>query len=239
MLPENLIFQPNHSRFLRNPGELKSIKNISMLRHQQNTPMSLTVKSVESYANDNGNGNEYETSKYSLLNNHHQQQQQQHNSPVSLIVKSEPVGYNGGPSADDYESKLSMLGHRHQSSPVSLTTKNCSTSPSSSSSASSNGAPNGDSYGDNGDYDSINGHPQDSPMSLTTKSSPSDHHHHPDNDTHESRGGHRPKPQLSPVSLTVKSEPSTAFIANDDEYEDVPTDLSMDTDRDRQMKEED
>jgi ETS translocation variant 6/7 len=32
-------------QFLRNPGELKSIKNISMLRHQQSSPVSLSVKS--------------------------------------------------------------------------------------------------------------------------------------------------------------------------------------------------
>ncbi|ODM94663.1 Ets DNA-binding protein pokkuri [Orchesella cincta] len=222
-------------QFLRNPGELKSIKNISMLRHQQNSPMSLSVKSdTTSYGNENGsNGNDYD-SKYSLLSHHHQQQQ--HNSPVSLTVKSESMGYGRESASDDYESKLSMLGHRQQSSPVSLTTKNCSASPSSTSSTSSIGAPGGDSY-ENGDYDSINGHPQESPMSLTTKSSPS-HHHHQDNDGVDSRG-HRPKPQLSPVSLTVKSEPTTAFITADDDYEDVPTDLSMETERDRQSKEED
>lgn len=199
--------------------------------------MSLSVKSEPiSYGNDNGNGNDYD-SKYSLLS-HHQQQQPQHNSPVSLTVKAEAVNYGNGSSPDDYENKLSMLGHRQQNSPVSLTTKNCSTSPSSSSSTSSpNGASAGDTYGDNGEYDSLNGHPQDSPMSLTTKSSPSDHHHHHQDESMER--GHRPKPQHSPVSLMVKSEPSTNFITPDDDYEDVPTDLSMDTDRDRQSKEED
>lgn len=218
-----------------------------MLRHQQNSPMALSVKSAEpvSYANDNGNGNDYD-SKYSLLSHHHQQQQ--HASPVSLTVKSESVNYGNGSSAnDDYENaRSSMLGHRQQNSPVSLTTKNCSTSPSSASSSSPNGASSGaDAYGDNGDYDSINGHPQESPMSLTTKSSPSDHHHHShhhqDNEpmADTNRGGHRPKPQLSPVSLMVKTEPSPAFITADDDYEDVPTDLSMDTDRDRNSKEDD
>lgn len=196
-----------------------------MLRHQQNSPMSLSVKSEgTTYGADNAPGADYE-SKYSLLSH----QQQHRGSPVSLTVKSESHNYSNSSSAgDDYENKLSMLGHRQQNSPVSLTTKNCSTSPSSSSISSN---------GETGEYDPLSGHPQDSPMSLTTKSSADHHSHHMDSDM--DRGGHRPKPNLSPVSLTVKCEPSTAFISGDmEEYEDVPTDLSMDTDRDRQSRDD-
>lgn len=108
----------------------------------------------------------------------------------------------------EYEN-LSML--RHQTSPVSLTRKSL---------------PSGDSvsYNDN-DYESslsMLRQTQSSPMSLTTKSSKSSYEDHDDQDD-------------QPVQLTVKMEPSQ-FI--NDDYEDVPTDLSMDT-TDRHMKDKD
>jgi len=84
-------------RFLRNPGELKSIKNISMLRHQQQT--SKPEAPPPQYEVD------YEN--LSML-------RPTQTSPVSLTTKNEAF--------EEYHDNMSML-RPTQTSPVSLTTK--------------------------------------------------------------------------------------------------------------------
>ncbi len=80
-------------RFLRNPGELKSIKNISMLRHQQGSPnpVNVTVKcEPSSFHEDDSYIDDDMPTDLSMDSERHLKREE---SPTDLSMESDRNGH--------------------------------------------------------------------------------------------------------------------------------------------------